>query len=145
MILFLGQSILKGLKQSLGTNSKNRGVFLLAEFSSEGNLITPQYASQTLKMATESVDQEFVAGIVAQNLETVSAPGLIQLTPGVKLEAGGDDLGQNYNSPEHVVKDKGADIAVVGRGIIAAKNVEETAKLYRDRLWTAYLERTSSI
>lgn len=95
-------------------------------------------------MATESLDQEFVAGIVAQNAETVVTPGLIQLTPGVKIDATGDELGQNYNSPEHVVKNKGADIAVVGRGIIGAKNAKEAAKTYRDRLWAAYLDRTSS-
>lgn len=140
-----GQGILKGLKSTLsGVDSKKRGCFLLAEFSCEGNLITPQYSSQTLKMATESPDVDFIAGVVAQNKETVPNPGLLQLTPGCKIEEGVDNLGQKYNSPEYVIKEKGADIAVVGRGILSSKNPEETAQTYRDRLWNAYTERISN-
>lgn len=92
-----------------------------------------------MKMAAAHSD--FVAGIVAQSADLVKDPGLIQLTPGVKLEAGGDNLGQQYNTPEYVMKEKGADIAVVGRGIINSKNPGEMAKTYRDRLWEAYLGR----
>lgn len=137
-----GQGILKGLKSSLSDGvSKNRGCFLLAEFSCDGNLISSQYSAQTMKMAT---DTDFVAGIVAQNKEIVTSPGLIQLTPGCKIEEGVDNLGQKYNSPEFVVKEKGADIAVVGRGILNAKNPEESAQTYRDRLWAAYTERIAS-
>ncbi|XP_053693518.1 uridine 5'-monophosphate synthase [Sabethes cyaneus] len=136
-----GQGILKGLKSALsGLDQQQRGAFLLAEMSSQGNLVTPQYATATMKMATET-DFDFVAGIVCQSPELVSFPGLLQLTPGVKIEEGIDSLGQKYDSPEHVVKNKGADICVVGRGILNAKNPADTAKLYRDRLWTAYCER----
>jgi uridine monophosphate synthetase len=39
------------------------------------------------------------------------------------------------------MKEKGADIAVVGRGIISSKNPTEIAKTYRDRLWAAYEAR----
>ncbi|XP_055543490.1 uridine 5'-monophosphate synthase [Wyeomyia smithii] len=135
-----GQGILKGLKSVLNDVTQERGAFLLAEMSSQGNLVTPQYTAATMKMATET-DVDFVAGIVCQSPELVSFPGLLQLTPGVKIEEGIDSLGQKYDSPEHVVKVKGADICVVGRGILNAKNQTDTAKLYRDRLWTAYCER----
>lgn len=135
-----GQSILKGLKSVVNDPTQQRGVFLLAEMSSQGNLATPQYSAATLKMATET-DVDFVAGIVCQSPDLVTFPGLLQLTPGVKIEEGVDGLGQQYNSPEHAVKEKGADICVVGRGITGAKNQEDTAKLYRDRLWAAYCER----
>ena len=67
--------------------------------------------------------------------------GLIQLTPGCRLEESDDNLGQKYNTPEYIINDKGADIAVVGRGIIESKNPVEIAKTYRDRLWTAYENR----
>lgn len=135
-----GQGILKGLKSVLNDPTQQRGVFLLAEMSSQGNLTTAQYSAATMKIATE-MEGDFVAGIVCQSADLVSSPGLLQLTPGVKIEEGVDALGQKYDSPEHVVKEKGADICVVGRGILNAKNQEDAAKTYRDRLWTAYCER----
>lgn len=133
-----GEGILKGLKAGKPDGAA-RGVFLLAEMSSEGNLITSDYKTKTMKMCKEHSD--FVAGVVGQSLDLVEDAGLIQLTPGVKLEEGSDHLGQQYNTPEYVMKEKGADIAVVGRGIISAKNPAEMAKTYRDRLWDAYLAR----
>ncbi|XP_058822689.1 uridine 5'-monophosphate synthase [Topomyia yanbarensis] len=135
-----GQGILKGLKAALNDPTQQRGVFLLAEMSSQGSLATSQYSAATMKMATET-DVDFVAGIVCQSADLVTFPGLLQLTPGVKIEEGVDGLGQKYDSPEHVVKEKGADVCVVGRGILNAKNQADTAKLYRDRLWAAYCER----
>lgn len=135
-----GQGVLKGLKSVLHDPTQQRGVFLLAEMSSQGNLATPQYSAATMKIATE-MDTDFVAGIVCQSSDLVASPGLLQLTPGVKLEEGADGLGQKYDSPEHVVKEKGADICVVGRGILNAKNQEDAAKTYRKRLWAAYCER----
>ena len=135
-----GAGILKGLRSALnGNGSKTRGVFLLSEMSSEGNLITPEYSVKTLEMAADNNYSDFVSGIVSQS--SISAAGLIQLTPGVKIEEGVDNLGQQYNTPEIIVNEKGADIAVVGRAIIMAKNPEEMAKIYRDRLWAAYENR----
>jgi uridine monophosphate synthetase len=133
-----GEGIVKGLKEAL-TGSEARGVFLLAEMSSEGNLISSDYKEKTMKIAETHGD--FVAGIVAQSAELVQDPGLIQLTPGVKIEEGGDNLGQTYNTPEYVMSTKGADVAVVGRGIFKSKNPSEAAKTYRDRLWEAYTAR----
>lgn len=133
-----GNGILKGLKDVV-SDSPARGVFLLAEMSSDGNLISAEYKDKTIKMIEGHRD--FVAGVVAQSADLVQDPGLIQLTPGVKIEQGGDNLGQQYNTPENVVKKKGADVAVVGRGIIGSKNPAETARIYRDQLWAAYLAR----
>lgn len=135
-----GQGILQGLKSVLNGTSDSRGVVLLAEMSSQGNLITPAYTEATLKMAT-GVDSDFVSGIVCQNGDAIDSPGLLQMTPGVQINEQADTLGQQYNTPELVVGQNGADIGIVGRGIIKATNVEEAAKLYRDRLWAAYLLR----
>lgn len=99
-----------------------------------------------------------MAGVVSQSATGISSLGLIQLTPGVRSPValngaqkngtsgtGSDDLGQQYNSPHHVVLERGADVAVVGRGITEASNSVEAAKLYRDLLWKAYLQRVGAV
>lgn len=134
-----GPSILDGIRTSLSGSDELRGVFLLAEISSADNLISPQYTENTTKLAANYLD--LVAGFVCQQRDVVKDAGLLQITPGCKIDDVSDDFGQKYNTPEFVVKEKGADIAVVGRGIIKAKNPETAAKLYRDRLWNAYCER----
>lgn len=135
-----GDGVIKGLKAALSSSQSPRGAFLLAEMSCDGNLISSEYKEKTMNMADANLD--FVAGIVCQSGDLVQEPGLIQLTPGVKLQEGNDSLGQKYDTPEMVMGEKGADIAVVGRGITESKNPAETAKAYRDRLWEAYTVRT---
>lgn len=95
----------------------------------------------TSKMAEDHSD--FVVGLVCQSPEYVKVPHLIQLTPGVKLEETCDSLGQNYNDPESAVLEKGADIAVVGRGIISASDPKKAAIMYKEKLWNAYQKRIS--
>lgn len=135
-----GPSILKALKSVMGSE-KEQGVFLLSEMSSSGNLISAKYVEDTMRMATEGVDKDIIAGIVCQSPDTVVSPGLLQLTPGCQIKESNDELGQQYATPEVVVKEKGADIVVVGRGITKAKKAEETAKVYKEALWNAYMER----
>jgi len=137
-----GQGVLQGLKSNL-KHPENRGVFLLAEMSTQGNLINDKYKEATIKLATDLNDSDFVAGIVCQSSDCFSFPGLIQLTPGVKIDEGEDHLGQQYQTPEHIINVKGADVAVVGRGICEAKSIQKAAILYRDRLWAAYSDRIS--
>lgn len=88
--------------------------------------------------------RQFVIGFVSQS-SAHEDPGMIQLTPGVNLEetVTNDNLGQQYRSPETIMLEDGADIAVVGRGIINAANPVETAKLYKKKLWDIYLSRVS--
>lgn len=138
-----GPSILQGLKHALNGTTANRGVFLLAELSSAGTLITQSYTESTMKLVSTTADADFVAGIVCQTKGVVQDAGLLQLTPGCKIDTTTDGLGQQYNTPAFVIKEKGADIAVVGRGILNAKNISAAAELYRDQLWTAYTERVN--
>lgn len=84
---------------------------------------------------------ELITGIVCQNPLFLDQPGLIQLTPGVRIEEKCDNLGQLYNSPEFVVIEKGADVAVVGRGITEASDPVVAAEKYKNILWQAYSKR----
>lgn len=85
-----------------------------------------------------------ILGIVCQNPLFLEKPGLIQLTPGVQLEAKFDNLGQQYNTPSSVVLDKGADVAVVGRGITKAADPGISAEKYKKILWDAYSKRVQN-
>lgn len=82
-----------------------------------------------------------MSGIVCQSPDVLTSPGLIQLTPGVRAVEGSDSLGQKYDAPDAAVKIKGADIAVVGRGIIKAGSPAEAAKTFHDELWKTYQQR----
>lgn len=107
----------------------------------QGNLISADYRDASVKMASKY--PELITGFVCQNKDTFSDPGLIQLTPGVQLECSKDDLGQVYNSPEKVILENGADVVVVGRGIISAKSPISQAVIYKETLWKFYQKRVS--
>ena len=53
----------------------------------------------------------------------------------------GDGMGQQYNSPESVVLEKGCDVVIVGRGIIKSENRRKEAERYRVAAWNAYEKR----
>ena len=59
------------------------------------------------------------------------------------MNGSGDQLGQQYNTPEKAVTQKGADVIIVGRGIVTADNPKAKAKEYKEAGWTALMRRTS--
>lgn len=133
-----GASAINALKKSMESIAEPRGIFLVAEMSCEGALTTGDYLKSAVSMAEEASD--VVVGLVCQS-NLLTQPGLLQLTPGVKLSKSGDGLGQQYNDPRSVIN-AGADLAVVGRGITEAPHGYLKATLeYKKELWNAYEER----
>ncbi|OAA67269.1 orotidine-5 -phosphate decarboxylase [Niveomyces insectorum RCEF 264] len=139
-----------------------RGILLLAQMSTQGNLMTQAYTQACV--AAARAHPAFVAGFIAQE-SLNSAPGdeFVHLTPGCKLppaeeeeeqalaaEAGGgrpngvlpgDGMGQQYNTPARLIGTCGADIVIVGRGIITAVDPPSEAERYRRKAWKAYQAR----
>lgn len=135
--------------EALGEPPHARGLLLLAEMSSEGNLMTGSYTKKCVEAARKHDD--FVVGFIAQrNLNDGREDNYVTMTPGVSLPAAeetqtsnkkGDGLGQQYRTPAKVVTDDGCDIIIVGRGILGAKDRGKEAERYRDAAWKAYEAR----
>ena len=119
-----------------------RGCLLVAEMSSEGNLISSEYTRATVEMASEYND--CVVGLICQN-GCDKPDSLLCLTPGVRIgEVQGDNLSQTYIDPSKAVLERGTDLLIVGRGILQADDRIETAKLY-SRVGYQALSRPDSL
>ncbi|XP_048730504.1 uridine 5'-monophosphate synthase-like isoform X2 [Ostrea edulis] len=130
-----GEGVIQGLKE-IGL-PLNRACLLVAEMSSKGSLAKDEYTKATVTMAERHKD--FVIGFICQSKLT-SDPDLIHMMPGVQLHAGGDNLGQQYTSPEVAVQSHGADVIIVGRGITKSSDPAAMAKNYQTAGYNAYLE-----
>jgi uridine monophosphate synthetase len=128
-----GPGIVSGLAE-IGT-AKQRGLLLLAEMSSDKNLITSTYTQKTVEMA--EIFQEFVVGFVAQR-KLSPEPQWLYLTPGVQIQKEKDTLGQRYVTPELAILEHESDIIIVGRGILDSHDPLIEAKKYREAGWKAY-------
>lgn len=135
-----GQGIVEGLKK-IGL-SKGRGLLLLAQMSSKGNLIDSDYTETSVAIAEQHKD--FVIGFVA--LEKISIdPTWIHFTPGIHQANTSDATGQQYVSPEEAILTRGTDVIIVGRGIYQADDPVSAARAYRKVAWSAYQRRIQAI
>ncbi|MBU6383023.1 MAG: orotidine-5'-phosphate decarboxylase [Verrucomicrobia bacterium] len=124
-----GPGIIEGLK---GSN-----LLLLAEMSSSGTLAKGAYTRNAVAMAQQY--PETVMGLICLHA-LCKDPGIIHVTPGVKLEPGQDALGQRYRTVDEILIRNKSDIIIVGRDITHAKDPKKTAGLYRKRGWECYVQ-----
>ncbi|KAF2641979.1 orotidine-5'-phosphate decarboxylase [Massarina eburnea CBS 473.64] len=140
----------EALLARLGEAPFVRSLLLLAEMSSEGHLMTPEYRQQSVEIARDNKD--FVMGFIAQrSLNTEPEDNFITMTPGCQLPPPGqegkklgDGLGQQYNTPRKLVLEQGCDVIIVGRGIVRAQDRPAEAERYRAEGWKAYEERVGT-
>jgi len=125
-----------GIEKKNSNLQHNHGLLLIAEMSSENNLINKDYTLKTIQMAKENHD--FVIGFISQQQLIENDPTFIYMTPGVSIQTKNDNLGQTYLSPERAIIQNKSDIIIVGRGIYQSKDYTQSAKLYRDEGWNAY-------
>uniref|UniRef100_A0A6B2L3B9 Uridine 5'-monophosphate synthase n=1 Tax=Arcella intermedia TaxID=1963864 RepID=A0A6B2L3B9_9EUKA len=120
---------------------KQRGLLLLAQMSTVDTFTGEGTVESSVAVAKQFPD--FVIGFIAQG-KISEDPAHIICTPGVNLSKTGDDKGQNYNHPEYLVKNKGSDVLIVGRGILDSPSPLQAAQTYRHLSWTAYQKRIGS-
>jgi orotidine 5'-phosphate decarboxylase subfamily 1 len=143
-----GPDIVDGIGAGWEDVQRVGGVFLLAQMSSRGNLLTEKYTDVTIETGMGS---PHVVGYIGNG----SSPERIYLlrkkvgdshliwTPGVNLETGDGELGQQYGHPFDAIKN-GSDGIIVGSGIHRAEDPVSSAKMYAKESWNALIEREAN-
>ena len=134
-----GPDIIKVLENAT-SDEHDVGLIVLAQMSSKGTLACNDYTKQVI--ALSRTFPHSIVGFVCQE-KLVDEPGYIHFVPGVKINSDGDSMGQQYNTPDHAII-RGADIIIVGRGIVEAENAQSAAQQYRTIAWNAYLDRINT-
>jgi uridine monophosphate synthetase len=129
----------------------DRGLLILAQMSSAGNFMNREYTQACVEAAREHKD--FVMGFVSQEaLNSLPEDDFVHMTPGCQLPppeedengpVAGDGKGQQYNTPQKIIGLAGADVVIVGRGILKAIDPPSEAERYRAAAWKAYSERVA--
>lgn len=134
------------VKEAKLPEDEPRGCFALCEFSfSLWNQEVKQYhAKQNLELAERNTP--ICCGIIGQKSTLDNDCNMIMATPGVNICQTTDGMGQNWNHPSKVVGN-GADIIIVGRGIVSAPESELLKRTinYKEICYQAYLDDLKAI
>ena len=145
--LISGPDIVDGLQAGWEDVGRSGGVLLLAQMSSRGNLLNPNYTDEVVaKGKIHSGVFGFIGNgsspeELAELRSKVGSEKMIW-TPGVNLAVGDGEMGQRYGHPRDAVL-SGSDCIIVGSGIHRSDNPTESAKQYAEASWNALLERES--
>ena len=144
--LISGADIVDGLHAGWRDVERNGGVLLLAQMSSRGNLLSPQYTDKVVELGSK---HKGVFGFIGngskpdelRELRNKVGNGKLIWTPGVNLAVGDGEMGQRYGSPDEAIM-AGSDCIIVGSGIHKSENPAESAKSYAEVSWKAFLARS---
>ena len=129
-------------------NSVNRegGVLLLAQMSSEGNLLElPGYTDSVVNVGkVHPICFGFIGNgsnpeEIVELRQKVGEQKMIW-TPGVNLNSNDAILGQRYGDPEKAIL-SGSDAIIIGSGIHKAINPREMASKYAKISWEALIKK----
>ena len=140
-----GPDIIDGIAAGWDEVQRIGGVFLLAQMSSRGNLLSEGYTDATIATGAAS---PHVLGYIGNgsapdevsSLRKKVGEGKMIWTPGVNLSAAEGVLGQRYGHPAEAIG-AGADGIIVGSGIHGAADPEAAAAAYAEASWNALLSR----
>lgn len=90
------------------------GIFVLAEMSSENNLINMEYTSRCLELVNKNNSK--ISGIINQTIKKRNInSNVLSITPGISIYSKNDGIGQKYRTTQQL--ENMPDILVVGRAI----------------------------
>ena len=143
--LISGSDIVDGLQAGWQDVGRDGGVLLLAQMSSRGNLLSPQYTDKVVELG---IKHKGVFGFIGNGskpnelseLRSKVGEGKLIWTPGVNLAVGDGEMGQRYGSPDDAIK-AGSDCIIVGSGIHKSDDPSGSAKSYAEVSWKAFLTR----
>lgn len=140
-----GPDIVDGIAAGWADVERVGGILLLAQMSSRGNLLNPDYTKNTIETGKGS---PHVIGYIGNGssteeiiqLRSLVGEGQMIWTPGINLDSGAGKMGQRYGHPRDSIV-SGADIIIVGSGIHGQSDRVAAAKAYANASWDAILER----
>jgi len=143
--LISGPDIVNGLMDGWNDVGREGGILLLAQMSSRGNLLVPNY---TKSVVEQGKGMEGVIGFIGNGSNPDDIKSLREMvgeqkmiwTPGINLKTGDGVAGQRYGHPRDAVL-AGADCLIVGSGIHRSNDPVDAAKKYAQVSWDALLER----
>ena len=144
--LISGPSILDGMQEAWESAKKEGGVLLLAQMSSEGNLLElPGYTDSVVNIGKRHPACFGFIGNGSRPRELIDlrkkvGEGKMIWTPGVNLNVNEAELGQRYGDPEKAIL-SGSDAIIIGSGIHNASNPSEEAVKYAKISWEALIKR----
>ena len=113
--------------------SRDQAGLLIAQMSNQGNLLDDSYLERTIKIARSN--NKDIIGFICQR--KIADDNFLYMIPGVNLNETGDNSDQRYITPFEAM-DRGADIIIVGRGIIGKSDILEECKKYQSSGWNNY-------
>ena len=143
--LISGPDIVDGLQAAWLDASREGGVLLLAQMSSRGNLLNPEYTSTVVEAGRVHPG---VFGFIGngsnadsvRDLRSKVGEGKMIWTPGVNLATGDGEMGQRYGDPYEAVM-AGSDCIIVGSGIHGSDDPAAAAAAYAEASWKGLMER----